>query len=186
MATSFGAFREWRLRLGCRRLLRELDVPVPLDVQDLCRRVGDARGRPVELYPYPIEVPGPFGLWFALADRDAIFYQQETVPWHQNHIILHELGHLLGEHPSDAGVADTATMTIRRSPPAGLTWREDDGGGVQRRRTCFEDRYEREAELYATIIQEWGSVLTTVPAAGAQDSGERRIAGSLRHHRGWL
>lgn len=190
MVAPFGGLREWGLRRQCRNLLRELDVPAPLDVRDLCRRLGEARGRPIELYEYPIEVPGPFGLWFRLRDRDAIFYQQESVPWHQDHIILHELGHLLRGHPSDAGVLDSATAAIRRNPPAGLEWDNgedgDDGNGDgrRRRRTCYDDRYEREAELYATIIQEWGSVLTADPLP-AGDPAERRISQSLTHHQGW-
>lgn len=185
MVASFGLIREWRLRSRCRRLLRELAVPAPLDVPDLCRRLGESRGRRIELYPYPIELPGPFGLWFALSDRDAIFYQRETVPWHQNHIILHELGHLLGAHPSDAEVADAATATVRRNPPDGLTWEEWPDPHVRRRLTCFEDRYEQEAELYASIIQEWSSVLISAPSV-PRDPAEQRIDASLSHHRGWL
>ncbi|WP_374201681.1 hypothetical protein [Saccharopolyspora sp. 6M] len=184
MVTPFGVVRrEWQLRWQCRRLLRELDVSAPLDVRELCHRLGEARGRPIELYPYPIEVPGPFGLWFRLRDRDAIFFQQEDVAWHQDHIILHELGHVLGEHPSDAEVFDPATSAIRQNPPAGLDWdvAEDEH---RRRRSCYDDRYEREAELHATIIQEWGSVLTTAPLV-SEEPAVQRISASLSHHQGW-
>lgn len=185
MFPRIGGPREWLLRRRCRALLRDLDVPVPLNVGDLCRKLGDQRGRPIELYEYPIKVPGPFGLWFRLRDRDAIFYQRESVRWHQDHIILHELGHLLGQHPSDAGVLDTNTEVIRNDPPAELDWEEGDEGDVsRRRRTCYDDRYEREAELYATIIQEWGSVLTA-DSAPADDPAEQRISRSLTHHQGW-
>lgn len=190
MVAPFGGLRERGLRRRCRSLLRDLDVPAPLNVHDLCRRLGESRGRPIELYEYPIEVPGPFGLWFNLRDRDAIFYQQESVPWHQDHIVLHELGHLLCEHPSDTGIVDSATDAIRRNPPAGLKWdtTEDEGGDNgdvgRRRRTCYDDRHEREAELCATIIQEWSSVLTADPTP-ISDPGEQRISESLTHHQGW-
>ncbi|GGM81253.1 hypothetical protein GCM10012275_59870 [Longimycelium tulufanense] len=190
MVSPFDVFREWVLRRQCRSLLRDLDVPAPLNVRDLCRRLGEARGRPIELYEYPLEVPGPFGLWFRLPDRDAIFYQQGSVPWHQDHIILHELGHLLRGHPSGVGALDPATAAILRNPAAGLEWdiaeEETDGDEDlrRRRRTCYDDRYEREAELYATIIQEWCSVLTADPAPGG-DPAERRISQSLSHHQGW-
>lgn len=184
MVTPFGVVREWQLRRECRRLLRDLEVTTPLDVRDLCRRLGVARGRPIELYEYPIEVPGPFGLWFKLRNRDAIFFQQESVRWHQDHIILHELGHLLGDHPSDTGVVDTATSAIRQNPPAGLDWDEGGDDVARRRRSCYESRFEREAELHATIIQEWGSVLTAPPES-TEEPEVARISQSLSHHQGW-
>ncbi|MCX2729451.1 hypothetical protein OOZ19_04305 [Saccharopolyspora sp. NFXS83] len=164
--------------------MRELDVSAPLDVRDLCQRIGEARARPIELYAYPIEVPGPFGLWFHMRDRDAIFFQREDVRWHQDHIILHELGHILGNHPSDAEVFDPVTAAIRENPPAGLDWGDDEKGEHRRRRSCYDVRYEREAELHATIIQEWGSVLTTTPPV-TEEPAVQRISATLSHHQGW-
>jgi hypothetical protein len=152
--------------------------------------MGKARGRPIELYAYPITVPGPFGLWFRLPHRDAIFFQRESVSWHQDHIILHELGHLLCDHPSDIGVLDPATIAIRSNPPAGLEWGADGdiggpGGEIRRRRrVCYGNHYEREAELCATIIQEWGSVLRADPIP-LGDPAEQRISQSLTYHQGW-
>jgi len=154
--------REGALRRRCRRLLRELDVRPPLDVRDLCDRLAARRGKPIRLVPYPIEIPGPFGLWFATDSADFIVYQQETTKPHQNHIILHELGHMIAEHPSD----DESTAFVAR-------------------RTCYDSAHEREAELIATIILEWASVLDTVHG-GRQDPTVDRLGDSLSHHHGWV
>lgn len=174
--------RERELRRRCRHLLRDLDIQPPLDVTELCRRLGRQRGRPIELYPYPIEVPGPFGLWFGLADRDCIFYQQETTPAHQAHIILHELGHLVADHPSDETALDAAEAGMRSDPPEGSRT----VGSKARRRTCYDSHHEREAELIATIILEWASVLDILHRDPPRDPGLHRLSTSLGHHQGWL
>lgn len=68
--------RERALRKSCRALLRELDIRPPLDVRELCHRLADRRGRPIRLVPYPIQVPGPFGLWVVAESADIVFFQR--------------------------------------------------------------------------------------------------------------
>ena len=64
--------RERDLRRRCRRLLTELDIRPPLDVSELCRRVGETRGKPIRLVPHAIPVPGPFGVWITTDAADYI------------------------------------------------------------------------------------------------------------------
>lgn len=174
--------RERTLRRRCRSLLRDLDIRPPLDMNTLCARIGEYRRRPIELYRYEIKIPGPFGLWFAMPDRDAIFFQASTSRPHQDHIIAHELGHILAQHPSDEGDVDEAVLEIRRDPPT-------DGIGPETplaRRTCYDSDYEAEAEIVATIILEWASVLDSHRGMLDSDPGVNRMARSLSHHQGWL
>lgn len=169
-----------RLRKHCRALLRELDIRPPLDVRQLCARLAGRRGRPIRLVEHPIKVPGPFGLWFMTESTDVIFYQRETTRPHQDHIILHEIGHIIAGHPSDSG-----------GDQAGEEPRPDDGPadatGVLRR-TCYDSVYEREAELIATIILEWASVLNPLHRSTPPSRAPHveRLGASLSHHRGWL
>lgn len=132
--------RERQLRRRCRALLRELDVPAPFGPRELCRRLSAHRGRPIRLMPYPIESPGPFGIWFSTDEADVIIYQSQTTPSHQEHIILHEVGHIIAGHEGEA---------VGRTEP--------DGHEPVRvnRRTAYDSTQEREAELIATILQEW-------------------------------
>ncbi|GGN76972.1 hypothetical protein GCM10010112_49600 [Actinoplanes lobatus] len=157
-------------------MLRELDIRPPLDVRELCARLAERRGRPIRLVAHPITVPGPFGLWFMTESMDVIFYQSETTRPHQDHIILHEIGHIIAEHPSD----DRDHRDGGTPAPSGAT------GSL--RRTCYDSDYEREAELIATIILEWASVLDPLrrPVGPPADPPVERIDSSLSHHQGWL
>jgi hypothetical protein len=172
------------LRRRCRALLRELDIRPPLNVRELCSRLAERRGRPIRLVAHPIKVPGPFGLWFMTESTDVIFYQQETTRPHQDHIILHEIGHLVADHPSDEGDDDALDALAPDDRPDGTT------NGTQRalRRTCYDSAYEREAELVATIILEWASVLNPLnpTARPPGDPGAERLRSSLSHHQGWM
>ena len=66
-----------------------------MPMSEVCRRLGERRGKAIRLVAYPLEAPGPFGLWLNTPSADYILYQAETTPAHQQHIIAHELGHLL-------------------------------------------------------------------------------------------
>jgi hypothetical protein len=168
---------ERALRKRCRRLLRELDVRPPLDVTVLCERIGEYRGRPIQLLAHPIEMPGPFGAWIRTSDTDYIVYQQETSRSHQDHIILHELGHILAEHVS----AETAAV-----PPLHPDI-DPELAEHALLRTAYADAQEREAETVATIILEWASVLNAVtPPENTRGAAQRRITDALSDSRGWL
>jgi len=172
--------KERELRRRCRKLLKQLDIGPPLDVEVLCARLGERRGKPIRLMPYPLEVPGPFGCWIATSTADYIFYQAETTKSHQDHIILHELGHMLADHHphGDAEPAD-----FLRGPVPDL-----DPDAVHRalRRSSYDDAHEWEAETVATIILEWASVLNYTIPRRAADRDLRRIQGTLGDHQGWL
>jgi hypothetical protein len=172
----------WRndlhLRRGVKKLLQELDVGTPLDVRDLCLRLAAHRGRPIELVPFPLPVPGAFGLWIAFADVDQILYQQHTTSAHQDHIILHEVGHMISGHGSDDG-------------PTGLTALFPDIPADVVRRALHREGYgpvaEREAEMVATVIKEWATLLEALKFAPAQKSEVgKRLHAAFDDHQGWL
>lgn len=170
--------RERALRRQCRRLLGELDIQAPLDVTELCHRLSRRRERPIQLLAHPIPVPGPFGCWISTQQADYIFYQQETTPDHQSHIILHELGHIISGHDSDESddellddlYPDLEPDTVRRAL----------------RRTAYDTEQEREAETVATIIKEWASVLDRVAMNRTTDDSVNALGTSLSDRRGWL
>jgi hypothetical protein len=132
------------LRKRCVARLRQLDLPIPFDVQSFCERLATRRGRPILLYPARSE-SGPFGLWVAGPSRDVVFYEEGTSPLHQDHIILHELCHLVcGHQPVPLSEAELARLLCPHLDPA----------AVQQvlRRASYSTDEECEAELLASLI----------------------------------
>ncbi len=169
---------ERRLRRQCRTLLRELDIRPPLDVSQLCARLGEHRGRQICLQPMPIPVSGPFGIWLSLPGSDVIAYQSETSRTHQDHIILHELGHLVAGHRSDE---DDDTLLRELFPAiAPETVRR------MLQRTSYDTSQEREAETVATIILEWASVLDSIIPRLPASAPSRNMRDGLGDRAGWL
>lgn len=170
--------KERELRRRCKRELRALDIQPPLRVEQLCQRLGERRGRPIRLVPYSLPVPGPFGLWIAVDAADIIVYQRETTKSHQDHIILHEVGHILADHRSDEEDDDLWRTTLPHLSP----------GVIKRalRRTSYDEQHEREAELVATIILEWASVLDRVTPPTPGNPSVRNVQTALGDHQGWL
>lgn len=172
------AVRERELRRQCRRLLRELDIRPPLRTDELCRRLGAHWNKPIRLLPWALPVPGPFGLWMSRPNEEVIFYQEETTRVHQDHIILHEIGHILCDHQDD-GDAGGDLPDLGPDFPHDLTTR-----GF--RRTCYTEDYEREAELVATIIQEWAVVIDYVTPRAPEDPALGPLRSALNPHWGWM
>jgi hypothetical protein len=181
---------ERELRRRCRRLLNQLGIRPPLDVGELCRRVGEQRGKPIRLVPHPIPVPGPFGVWITTKKADYILYQQETSKAHQGHIILHELGHILAGHRNDEEDDTLLASLYPDMKPEALRERFPDLAldAVRKalRRTSYDTAQEREAETVATIILEWASVLDRVAPPSSPDTAAQRMGTALSDRLGWL
>ncbi|MFD9223603.1 hypothetical protein ACFWDI_27210 [Streptomyces sp. NPDC060064] len=169
--------RERELRRHCKQLLRKLDIQPPLHLDDLCRRLGEHLGKPIRLIPWALPVPGPFGLWMSRPNEEVIFYRAETTRVHQDHIILHEIGHILADHQDD-GDPDGEFPDFGPDFPRDLIIR-----GF--RRTCYTKDYEREAELVATIIQEWAMVIDYVSARTPEDPALDPLGAALNPPWGW-
>jgi len=56
------------------------------------------RGRPIRLSPMPDGGDSPCGVWLSTTDADWVFHQVTTSRLHQEHIILHELAHMIFDH----------------------------------------------------------------------------------------
>lgn len=187
----------WRVRLKrdverdlyrrIRRELRGLGIQPPLSVETLCEALGKKRGRPIELRACPLPKPGPSGLWAETRAVDVVLYQRETTRWHQEHIILHEIAHLIvadddatgrsEENGQEEAADQWAALVPGVAPEA-----------VRRilRRCSYDDERECAVELIATIIQEWSSVLDRTAPALAQDPSARRVQTALGDRQGWL
>ncbi|WP_253258419.1 ImmA/IrrE family metallo-endopeptidase [Pseudonocardia sp. N23] len=88
-----------QVRRFCRGVVRAAGAEPPLEVEALCTAVGRLRGRPIEVR-YRALPPGMFGFSFAYdkQTRDYVVVAANTTRMHQEHIVLHELGHILAGH----------------------------------------------------------------------------------------
>lgn len=134
------------LRKRSEARLRELAIESPYDFQALCRSVERRRGRPLHFVPAPNSL-GPCGLWVASPTADYIFYERDTSPLHQRHIMLHEISHLLCSH--HALPLTEAALVASLFPDLGA-------GAVHRvlGRVAYSTDEEREAEFLASLIME--------------------------------
>jgi hypothetical protein len=160
------------------RLADSLGIPVPLDLRTLCAGLGLRRNRPIHLVPRAPPPGGPSGLLLGTDHADHVCYDRRARPLHRDHIILHELGHLVWGH--EIAVADetvTAQSLLPRLSPELM----------QRmlHRSQFSDVEERQAEVFASVMLERFSYQPVVAAEGClPDNADaaNRLVGSLAHH----
>ncbi|MEV6809974.1 hypothetical protein [Streptomyces sp. NPDC051132] len=130
-----------------------LDDARPVTIDALCAAIEQRSGRRLALSPLPEQAgtAGLCGLWISLGDTDHIFYEASTNAFHQRHIILHELSHLLLDHETERDGG---------GPPPGLDalFPGLDPAMVRRLlargRTDYTERQEQQAELLATLIHQ--------------------------------
>ncbi|MFB4193374.1 hypothetical protein [Streptomyces carpaticus] len=93
---------EARSREGFDDLLASIEIPTPFNIGDFCDRISEQRGRPLHLHSVPgISGSGaPCGVWIATEASDHIFHEAATSPLHRDHIVLHEVSHMLLNHRS--------------------------------------------------------------------------------------
>lgn len=154
------------VRRRCEARLRELALPDPFDLAELIRMVSAERGRPLHVrgIPGPATRERPCGLWIATADDDWVFVDQDTSPLHRQHIVLHELAHMLCRH-SAADLPEN-NLISRLFPDL-----SPDMVRTVLNRTGYGSVCEREAETLASLIL--ARVRTTaVPALPVKDMSD--------------
>lgn len=178
---------ERRLRSRCRRLLRDLDIQPPLDVTELCARVGAHRGREIRLVGAPLK---RFGMSFPVGQYDVIVFQENTSRPHQDHICCHELGHILCGHldPGNPYQEDDINDDAEAHDAAVIApLLPFDGVPRRLRRSCYDSPYERAVELIATTFMEWAVVPGCSPESTTPTGfGEsQKLYEALSYRRGW-
>ncbi|MCX4819380.1 hypothetical protein OG883_05560 [Streptomyces sp. NBC_01142] len=137
-----------KLRRRCELILNNIELPRPFSLDVLCERVSEQRGRPLHLRPLPREAAesGVCGLWIGTTTADHVFYEAQTSPVHREHIVLHEIGHMLFGHN---------TLDQRKGDDVQALLPDLDPGRVRRLfgRTNYTTRQEREAEMLASLIR---------------------------------
>lgn len=141
-----------QLRRRCRKLLRELSVAQPLDIDEVVQKLSESRHRRIELAPRP-QAPGSFGCVMPMPGLDVIvFHAQNSAE--RTHILAHELAHLFLGHlnrADDGGLAlvcgfDAVTTPRQRS---------------QSTSSMYDPQAEWAAETAAIILSGWSTSAVT-------------------------
>ncbi len=158
-----------RMRAACEALLDGLRVPEGGDIRQLCEHLGARRGRPIRLLPIELQCPHLYGLWLATDVADLIVYEAHTSKPHQEHIIAHELSHMICGHHSGGTMGDgTAGQLFPDINP-------DVVRGMLRR-SGYSDHDEQEAETMASLILTRYRRRTAAPAPSASLEQAEAIA----------
>ncbi|MFE4822946.1 hypothetical protein ACFRFU_42360 [Streptomyces sp. NPDC056704] len=125
-----------------------------LTIDTLCAAIEQQHGRRLTLSPLPHQagaVANLCGLWISLGHADHIFYETSTSAFHQRHIILHEISHLLLDHTTDRDGGGSWPGMESLFPGLDPTMVRR---LLARGRTDYTERQEQQAELMATLIHQ--------------------------------
>jgi hypothetical protein len=101
----------------------------------------------------------PFGLWYDDGQRDHIIYRAGMTDTYRDHVILHELCHMLARHNTDDQTMFVGDDVVRELIERAI-------------RSHHTDDQERFAELFASKVL--GRAVRVPP--GPEDSLERHAA----------
>jgi Family of unknown function (DUF6545) len=83
---------------------RQLAVPVPFELTEFRARMQRHTQRVIELIPTVMREGAPSGIWLRTASADYFYYEEQTSPFHQAHIVLSLAAHVLLGDSSGASV----------------------------------------------------------------------------------
>lgn len=134
-----------QLRRRCEQRVRAMQIPRPFDLVTFCAHVERLRGRRLELKPMPgLSATAPCGMWLSLADADYVLYEPNTSKLHSEHIVLHEIAHMLCDHrlSMDASVLTKLLPSLNPAIVSRVLGRVN-----------YATVQEQEAEMLATLIR---------------------------------
>lgn len=151
------------IRARCAELVDALPIPVPFSMDLLVRRLGERRGKPIQLFPTMLDPHAPCGILVSTTTIDFVCYAANTSPLHRQHIVLHEIGHLEFDHEGHR-ITLTDDQPDPPESPAGAAQHRVSAGleqlmphldpsGIRRllHRSSYHTPDEAEAELFATL-----------------------------------
>ncbi|WP_157531380.1 hypothetical protein [Kitasatospora sp. Root107] len=125
-------------------MVEALPLSAPFDPEELVAALAERRGRPIELIQLPVRGRTPCGLLVTTDRADYIGYPSATTALHQQHILLHELGHLLSGHVGTGELSAGAAQALLPNLSDELVHRVLG-------RTVYTELEEQEAELFASL-----------------------------------
>ncbi|KPC61125.1 hypothetical protein ADL29_26670 [Streptomyces chattanoogensis] len=157
------SMRVGQIRRRCKQLIKELAVPAAIDLQGMCDIVATRVARPVHMVPMSLDGVVS-GMTASTDDGYWIFFELKTSPWHQAHIVLHELSHLLLGHAQDPAITEDALRMWTPSIDAATAMRRMGLTAGFARHHGYDNLAERETEVLGTLLME-----RVAPSAGERE-----------------
>ncbi|MFI5783665.1 hypothetical protein [Nocardia sp. NPDC051570] len=130
----------------CRRYVRSLRLEPYASAYELCDQMSSLRARPIRVVEWRLPIPGPMGVWIARECDDVVVVQELATRSHRDHIVLHELAHILCEHEGETLPGYEPELPVLNGVAT--------EGATLRFRSAYDTTSEREAELLAVAFAE--------------------------------
>ncbi|WP_431045556.1 hypothetical protein ACQUSR_29015 [Streptomyces sp. P1-3] len=162
------------MRRESRRFVRGLGLPPVGSIRELLPTIEERSGYPIRLTPAPVgSEQGMCGMWIRTTEGvDYIFVHEMTSRAHQDHIIAHEVAHILCDHRGSLPLPQAAPI-----PDQLLTTLDPAVVKLILGRSTYEYQDEREAELIGSYLQRH------VHRPGVHIGGHDRVAETLLRNR---
>jgi Zn-dependent peptidase ImmA (M78 family) len=144
---SAARMRNRQLRRDCESRLAALGAPASWDIDELCDLVAEQINRRICRVPVAMSAMHPCGFWVSTEHIDFIVYESETSRIHQEHIIAHELAHIICCHRGSTALTDESARLLFPDLDPDLV-------RDMLQRASYSDRQEQEAEMLASLIME--------------------------------
>lgn len=137
---------ETALRSRCEQRLSQLPLPTPFTVDRFREALVVHRSRLLTINAMPTLGPdAPSGVWIATERADHVFVDETARPLHREHIVLHEIAHIVCDHQGAPAMTDEDVSALLPALDVEMVARV-----LGRARYTQAD--EQEAELLATMI----------------------------------
>ncbi|MFF3085716.1 DUF6545 domain-containing protein [Streptomyces nojiriensis] len=181
-----------QLRAACEARVEALRLPHRFSTRDLRDAVAEQRGRPIVLRPLSTlgATDAPCGIRLETPDADLLFYEEATSPLHQNHILAHEISHIICDHPGSLELDQDTLRAIGFNPTLvrRMSGRDAASAGVARRGTAGTPEGDAEVEA-AVIAAAVAAKHAGLPLDGEEAppaAGTRSRKGDLPAETAWL
>ncbi|MGC4806135.1 hypothetical protein [Micromonospora sp. DT233] len=128
-------------------------MPAPFALHDFCAELQRLRGRTLVVTAVRTRSAGAQALWCKGATTDHILVGSALPRPHRDHLALHGIGHMVFEHVGGPAVGHALGDALSKSVVARLR--------LARKRVVYTRREERQAEVFATRVQQLAGVWTT-------------------------
>lgn len=137
-------------------------MPTPFALQNFCAELQRLRGRTLVVTAVRTRSAGAQALWCRGATTDYILVGSALPRPHRDHLALHGIGHMVFDHVGSPAVGHALRDELPETDVARLR--------LALKRVVYTRREERQAEVFATRVQQLAGVWTTRINPSASDT----------------